>query len=416
MELGKGRRRFLQPGSDGTLRLVRTGRRARIGQSAGMKTRTHRASTAEIVRFLRNPRHYREPARHVEVIETHFAWVFLVGSYAYKLKKPVSRGHMDYRTVAARKQACCDEVILNSRLASRTYLQAMPIRRARDGTLALDPAGPGRIVDWVVKMRRLPADRMLDRAIVERRVRKNDLQAVVAALTKFFDTAIRQPMRADRYIEHLRRRILENQSDLCSPDLGLDSRFVTRITGMQLAFLAEHQWVVGARAGYLIDGHGDLRPEHVYLGRLSGTDGPCVIDCLEFDADLRWLDPAEEMAFLALECQVLGARDVARTLLSLYGACTLTPAGDELMDFYASQGALTRAKLAAWHLRDPAIAQHAAVWRSRARRYLFMAARYMRHANRQTPNTLGPAECSSAGERRLHPHKCSVALGHTELS
>ena len=345
-----------------------------------MKTRSNGGRSAAVVKFLRRPQHYPERPARIEVIETHFAWIFLTDSHAYKLKKPVIRGNMDYRTVASRRRVCCDEVILNRRLAPGTYLGVVPITRSSDGTLALGRTGHGRIVDWVVKMHRLPAERMLDRAIIEHRVRKHDLQALVLRLSRFFAAAVRQPMSASRYIEHLSARTAQNQRDLCSPDLGLNHRLVTRITGMQFAFLAAHESSIGARAQHLIDGHGDLRPEHVYLG--SDSDEPCVIDCLEFDAGLRWLDPAEEVAFLALECRMLGGRALSRALLSQYRAATLTPPDVAIMDFYMSQGALTRAKLAAWHLRDPEIARHAPAWRARAQRYLLAAARYVRRANR----------------------------------
>jgi uncharacterized protein len=183
-----------------------------------MKTRSNRTGTAAVVRFLRRPEIYPERPSHIEVIETHFAWVFLTDSHAYKLKKPVTRGSMDYRTLAARRRVCCDEVILNRRLAPKTYLGVVPITRSSDGTLALGRIGGGQIVDWVVKMRRLPAARMLDRAIIARCVGKQDLQTLVSRLTGFFDNAVRQPMSARRYIEHLAARTAQNQQDLCSPE------------------------------------------------------------------------------------------------------------------------------------------------------------------------------------------------------
>jgi aminoglycoside phosphotransferase family enzyme len=356
------------------------------------------------VRFLRRPRNYPERPSRVEVLETHFAWIFLTDTHAYKLKKSVLRGSMDYRTIAARRRVCCDEVILNRRLAPDSYLAVVPITRASDGTLALGRTGHGRIVDWVVKMHRLPANRMLDHAIIERRVNQQDVRVLVARLTGFFAAAVRQPMIAGRYIEHLAARAAQNQRDLCSPDLGLNHRLVTRITGMQLAFLTEHQAAVGARAEHLIDGHGDLRPEHVYLG--SDSDGPCVIDCLEFDAGLRWLDPAEEIAFLALECRMLGARALSRTLLKRYRAATRTPPDVGTMDFYMSHCALTRAKLAAWHLRDPEIARHAPAWRARAQRYLLAAARYIRRANRNQEARTRLDSVRPGRGGGCNPHKC----------
>ncbi len=335
--------------------------------------------TSEVVRFLRR--------RCLEVIETHFAWIFLTDRHAYKLKKPVRRGRMDYTTIAARKRVCLDELTLNRRLAPAVYLEVLPITRNPDGSFALGRRGKaaahaasGRVVDWVVKMRRLPAGRMLDRAIAERTLRQQDVRALVSMLTRFFDGAVRQKLSEPRYIERMLQRAQQNRGDLCAPDLGLDAHRVSKILEMQLAFLERCRELVGARAVHLIDGHGDLRPEHIYLG--SGSDSPCVIDCLEFDSDLRWVDPAEEIAFLALECRKLGAGAVARALVARYRASTLTPPGAALMDFYTSQSAMTRAKLAAWHVRDPELARDADLWRARAGSYLRIAARHIRRANR----------------------------------
>lgn len=352
-----------------------------MSQPTVLITGSRQASHSAVIEFLRDQRHYPEPTHGIEVIETHFAWIFLTDEHAYKLKKPVRRGCMDYRTVAARRRVCCDELTLNRRLAPTVYLGIEPITRARDGTLALGQAPRGRVVDWVVRMRRLPAARMLDRAIAEHRVHKKDLLAVASRLTRFFDSSVRQPLSESRYVERLFERTVQNQRDLFAPDLGLDKQRVAEIAGMQISFLAKRELLVGTRARDLIDGHGDLRPEHVYLG--SGSDAPCVIDCLEFDADLRWLDPAEEMAFLALECRSLGAPAAARTLLSHFQGASLAPASEALMDFYTSQCAMTRAKLAAWHLRDPSLTSHAAKWRARAQTYLVLASRYIRRALRK---------------------------------
>jgi aminoglycoside phosphotransferase family enzyme len=223
---------------------------------------------------------------------------------------------------------------------------------------------------------------MLDRAIICGNVRKGELQAAASMLTRFMDDAVRQPISARCYIERLSKRIAQNQCDLCASDLVLDQHLVVEVARLQNAFLAQHGMEVGARAKLLIDGHGDLRAEHVFLG--SKSDSPSVIDCLEFDSELRWLDPAEEMAFLAVECRSLGGAAAARTLLSRYRATTVRPPSHELIDFYASQSAMTRAKLAAWHLRDPAFARRAAAWRARAQSYVLMAVRYIRRANRKS--------------------------------
>src|SRR5690348_12821210 len=265
---------------------------ARPGEEHVMSTAPQQVVRAsELVRFLRNPKHYPEGTRRVDVIETHFAWIFLTDLHAYKLKKPVRRGRMNYTTIAARRQVCLDELTLNRRLAPTVYLEVVPITRSPGGTFAFGRRG--HVVDWVVKMRRLPAARMLDRAIAERTLRKGDVPALASMLTRFFDGAVRQQLSGPRYVERMIERTLQNKRDLCAPDLGLDPLHISTIIEMQLAFLQQRERLVGARGAHLIDGHGDLRPEHIYLG--CARDSPCVIDCLEFDSDLRWVDPAEEI-------------------------------------------------------------------------------------------------------------------------
>lgn len=311
---------------------------------------------SDIVGFLRQPENYPERPSRVELIETHFAWVFLTDLHAYKLKKPLRTAFLDYRTTAARRRGCRDELVLNRRLAPTVYLDVMPIVRNYDGALSLGERAGSKVVDWVVKMRRLPAGRMLDRAIADGSVCKSDLTAVASMLIRFFDGAMRQPLEAGRY-------------------------------------LSKNRELVGTRSAALIEGHGDLRPEHIYLG--SASDAPCVIDCLEFDSKLRWLDPAEEMAFLALECDKLGASEVARTLVSEYRWATLLPPAPTLIDFYMSQGALTRAKLAAWHVRDPEFAPRAAEWRARALSYLAEGARKIAQALRMSQANTAISCCDS---------------------
>ena len=151
----------------------------------------------------------------------------------------------------------------------------------------------------------------------------------------------------------------------------------------QLEFVAREAEVLGARGTRLIDGHGDLRPEHVYLG--SESDDSSVIDCLEFDPTLRRLDAAEETAFLALECVRLGASDVAYDLLCGVRTAMADSASDALLHFYMSQRAVTRAKVSAWHLRDPQLASRARHWKARAYSYLDDALHFARLALAGSP-------------------------------
>lgn len=165
------------------------------------------------------------------------------------------------------------------------------------------------------------------------------------------------------------RGVLADNRDELSGWSGTDARapaeLVERLDG----------WVLGnrgileerARDGRIVEGHGDLRPEHVHLG-----PEPAVIDCIEFDRDLRVLDAVEELAFLAMECEDLGAAEVGAWFLEIYGRESSDVPDSRLVEFYKSHRALTRAKLAAWHLEDPTVPDPER-WRRRTRRYLELA-------------------------------------------
>jgi aminoglycoside phosphotransferase family enzyme len=338
------------------------------------------AAAREKVAWLADPHHHTGRPRAVAVIETHFAWVFLAGARAYKLKKPLRRGSMDHRTLARREHACREELRLNRRLAPDVYQRVVPLLRRPGGALALraPPARGCRIVEWLVQMRRLAAGRMLDRVIATAGLRAADLDRLVATLAAFFRRAEHRPLEDGAYRSRLRREIRGNADELRARDLGLSRRRIGALARAQLDFIVRHPRAFAGRGARVVDGHGDLRPEHVYLGR-SAAD-VCAIDCLEFDRNLRRLDPAEEIAFLALECARLGAERAAKELVDRYRLVAGDPAPPALMHFYMSRRAGLRAQIAAWHLRDGAFAGQARQWRALAHSYLADALRHMRRA------------------------------------
>src|SRR5690606_29582079 len=129
-----------------------------------------------------------------------------------------------------------------------------------------------------------------------------------------------------------------------------------------------------AREDRIVEAHGDLRPEHIFL-----VDPPCVIDSLEFSKELRTLDPAEELAFLWVECEQAGDVGPAARVLASYRRASADPVSDRLLDFYRSRRALVRAKLVAWHLYDPAV-MSLAPWAELAGAYIERAEQHARRA------------------------------------
>ncbi|HEY8520479.1 MAG TPA: hypothetical protein VIN61_10385 [Gammaproteobacteria bacterium] len=313
--------------------------------------------------FLARPDSLPDRSAFVERIDTHFACVFLSERLAYKLKKPVRVLHADFSHVAARRAYCELEVTLNRRLAADTYLRTVPLVATPAG-LALD--GDGEAVDWLVEMRRLPAARTLEALAAQGAVGDGDLAGVVRKLVRFYGETPRAPWDAPTYAAVLERRADDYARQLAAPELGLDGARLARVAAAQRAFVAANRDALASRiaAGRVVDAHGDLRPEHVFL-----TDDPQLIDCLEFAIELRWLDTAEEIAFLDLELERLGHAALGARLMALYRERSGDDAPRELVLFYRSQRAVVRALLAARHLpgRSGADADR---WTARARWYL----------------------------------------------
>ncbi len=297
--------------------------------------------------FLGRPDAYPEAPSRVDAVETHMSWVFLTDAHAYKLKKPVRYDYLDFSTVEARRLDCVVEVRLNRRLAPEIYLGVVPLAVDAAGRLSL--GGAGDTVDWLVRMRRLPADCMLDHLLRKGAVEHADIIQLARRLARFYALLPAEPFTSGAYRQSLAGRIKDNLRELGSPEFGLPRKVLAGLARFQLDFLQRHaEWFdQRVQAGRILEGHGDLRPEHVGL-----LAEPVVIDCLEFKREYRILDPADEMAYLALECERLHAPHVARWLLDGYAEASGDAPPAALLHFYQSCRAMLRAKLALWHLRD----------------------------------------------------------------
>lgn len=331
----------------------------------------HSITLQEKVAFLKQPEVYPEGAVLVETRETHMSWVFLIDRFVYKMKKPRQYNFLDYSTLEARKHFCAEEIRLNRRLAGKVYLDAVPLAVDRAGQLHL--GGAGTVVEWLVKMKRLPQERMLDCAIENRTVTTDDIRAVISRLARFYRDAVPVTMTAGQYVERLKNRTGENRRELTLPKYGLPDGQASRIHAAQLELLARSPGIFEARAAgtRIVEAHGDLRPEHVCLG-----PEPVIIDCLEFEPDFRVLDPVEELAFLAMECELLKAPEISRLIFEVYRETMADQPPETLIAYYKSYRACVRAKISLWHIAD--VNEHdAAYWRSRARNYLSLAEKYL---------------------------------------
>jgi aminoglycoside phosphotransferase family enzyme len=313
---------------------------------------------------------YPDAPRRIEVVETHMSFVFLTPTHAYKMKKPVRYELLDFSTLELRRRNCEEELRLNQRLAPGIYLAVLPLVRS-DGT-RLSLGADGAIVEWLVQMRRLPQRRMLDEQIRAGRLAARDIDALAERLARFYGDAEPQAVAYTEHLAHLEHEIDRDREAFEQHAETLDPRAVAQIGRSHLAFLRDRQTLLKRRVEErrLVEGHGDLRPEHVCL-----LDPPVVFDCIEFNRRLRIVDPVAELAFLALECELLGAPQVGARLLACYSVHTGDNAPPELIDYYKSRSAAVRARLSLLHTRDLPSSSWGR-WIAAGRRYFEFSLRY----------------------------------------
>ena len=332
----------------------------------------HRPCGADVtlankVQFLSSPAAYGEAGASVEVVETHMSLIFLVGDRAYKIKKPVRLPFVDFSTLEARKANCQTEVTLNRRLAPDIYLGVTPLTLTPAATLALGGDGPA--VEWVVVMRRLPNQFMLDRLLTTGAVKPGDVERLAAFLAGFYRRANRPDVAPPDYFARLLAEQAVNREILTRRSFAVDhGRLPLVLDRMDAALRLNWPLLEARAAGHcLVDGHGDLRPEHICLK----TD-IVIFDCLEFDAQLRLIDPVDELAFLGMECELLGAPWIGAALLDrVFVALGDTPPPG-LYHLHFSRRAMLRARLTLAHLLDPAPRQPEK-WEPLAKRYVALA-------------------------------------------
>lgn len=308
-----------------------------------------------------------------EVRETHISWVFLFGSLALKVKKPVSLGFLDFSTLASRRAACEVEATLNARLAPGVYEGVVPVTRGRDGRHRFD--GEGEVVDYAVRMRRLPDASRADVLLASGRLEWPALERLAVTLAQFHARAA-TGAHIDEFGSiaciggNVRENFAQGHRVLGSLVTEAEQHEVER---RQLAFLNEHTALFEHRVagGRIRDGHGDLRLEHVYL---EPGGAPLILDCIEFNERFRYADVCADIAFLSMDLAWNGRVDLAERFLAAYARESDDYDLYGLVDFYESYRAYVRAKVTAIGYSTRKLGYDARVaLEEQARRYFMLA-------------------------------------------
>lgn len=319
----------------------------------------------EKVAFLSTPCAFAPGTRSVTSRETHMSWIFLAGNRVYKLKKPVHLPYLDFSTLERREAACRAELMLNRRLAPGIYLDVVPLRMA--GTLSL--SGDGRVVDWLVVMRRLEEESSLEQSILSAQAEPRQIDSLAGLLTRFYRHSRSARRSASQHLATWHRSLSDNRRVLTKAEFALPHGQLHRIDLAQHRFLVQEACLLSRRVQdhRIVDGHGDLRPEHIWLDH----PGP-IIDCLEFNPHLRKVDPFDEIAYLSVECERLGASWIGERMKRRLARALHDPIPDVLFAFYRCYRASLRARLSIAHLLAPK-PRTPEKWRSLAKTYLAIA-------------------------------------------
>ena len=328
-----------------------------------------------VAEALQRPETYPHPAGpDIQVVETHISWIFLTGSYAYKLKKPVDLGFLDFSTLEKRHRYCLEELRLNRRLCVELYLDVLPVV-AVDNGFRIGAEGPA--VDYVVRMRQFDRSFELDRLLLADRLGMNEIDRIAELIVSFHTSATSAPRDSPFGTpEVLIIPMLENFESLSrSRDGDRESADAENIREWTIETHRQLVPVLRSRkeSGFIRECHGDMHTGNMVLwnGRIL------IFDCIEFNSRLSVIDVMSDAAFLFMDLDHSEHKELAWRFLNLYLSGTGDYEGLRLLRFYAVYRAMVRAKVTAIrYLQESNGIQKAAIFEQH-RSYIELALRYI---------------------------------------
>jgi len=324
--------------------------------------------------FLLNPSSYPHQPRAVRLVQTHASLVFIAPPFVYKIKKPVNFGFLNFSTLEKRRYFCEREVALNGRLAPGVYLGVVPISTYR-GRFTF---GEGdEVVEYAVKMRKLSERHFLDRLVERDEIVPGDLERIALVLKQFYQGQHpTEEIESWGRIDRLRISTDENFRQthefigrtLSAPAFRAIRFFTERFFKRHAALFAAR-----VREKWIRDCHGDLHLEHIHVTPRTLH----IYDCIEFNDRFRYVDVANDAAFLAMDLDYEGRPDLARHFAKQMAAALQDDGMLRLMDFYKCYRAYVRGKVESLHsVAQAAPEQERQTSAARARRYFRLALQY----------------------------------------
>jgi len=323
-----------------------------------------------------SPATYGEPTATVQHLQTHISHIFLTDCFVYKIKKPVDFGFLDFTTLEKRRHFCEEELRLNRRLSPDIYLGVVPLCRAADGSYNL--RGNGEVVEYAVKMKRMPAERMMSLMLERGEVSEAQIDAIAERVAQFHGEAERGggialfgtvEALSVNWLENLRQTEAYIGRTITAAEHADITAWAFRLLDQQSALFRER-----VKNGYIRECDGDLHSENICLdnGQIH------IFDCIEFNEKFRFSDTAADVAFLAMDLEYHGRRELAERFIGSYVSAGNDTGLRQVLPLYLANRAFIRGKVESFRLDDPLIsADQKGAAAERARRFFRLAHGYV---------------------------------------
>lgn len=307
-----------------------------------------------IIQAMQTPEFYDHEVSEVIMLQTHISWVFLTGKYAYKVKKPMDFGFLNFTELEQRKHFCEEEIRLNKRLADQIYIKTVTITGSES-----EPSlnGDGEAIEYAVKMRQFDQSQLIDKLLCDEKLQSDHIDDIAKQVADFHQNiAIANSQSELGTAESVFAPVIQNFEQL--DPLIKDSEAREQLKRLQNWSEAEFKKIESVLKlrkvqGFIRECHGDM-----HLGNMALVDNQVTIfDGIEFNDEFRWIDVMSEVAFLVMDLIDRNATAYAYRFLNQYLEFTGDYEGLQVLRFYLVYRAMVRAKIASFTLLTPDLAE-----------------------------------------------------------
>jgi len=326
----------------------------------------------QVVEALMKPEAYDEEPGKIELTQTHISFVFLTRNFVYKLKKAVDLGFLDFTTLEKRRFFCEKELDLNRRLCEGMYLEVVPINRSN----IIKIKGEGETVEYAVKMKRMPQERMMNKLLEENKVDSKLIDRIAKIIAEFHSKA-ETNKRISKFgslaiIETNWKENFDQTKEFVGKTISTeDFKFIReRIDDFMKRNVSLFEKRIAE--GRVRDCHGDIHSGNIFV-----TDRIYIFDAIEFNERFRYSDVASDIAFLAMDLDFKGRTDLSKFFVERYVKYSGDQELTKLLPFYKCYRAYVRGKVVSFKLEDPSVtSEEKSVAIKEAKAYFKLASTY----------------------------------------